>query len=101
MDEQFVVSVVLGINLVVKLNVVEVDEVTDCAVNSDIAVIDIVLIFEVGCLGAVGDDVSRDYLAKSLGKSYEPLLAFTFAHGIIIFPVNICAVQVVVKHELT
>ena len=56
MDEQLLVGVVAGVDLVVELNVVEVNELTDSLMNGDVAVVSVEFVLEVRSLRTVGDD---------------------------------------------
>jgi hypothetical protein len=57
----------------------------------------IVLLFKVGGLRSVGDNVVGDNLSEGNSEVYNPLLALPFLHCHVVFPVNVHSVKVVVK----
>ena len=57
MDEELVVGIVFGVNLVVELDHVEINETAYFLVDSDVASVLVVFVFEVGGLGGVAEDV--------------------------------------------
>jgi len=63
MDKKLIVSVVLGVSLVVELNEIEIDQITNFLVNCYISSIGIVSVFEIGSLRAVGNYFIRNDLS--------------------------------------
>ena len=61
---------------------------------------DVVLVFEVGCLWAVAEDVVRYDISDCFGEVDEPLFSCAFVHGLIVLPVYITSVEVVVQNKL-
>lgn len=75
LDEQLVVGVVLGVALVVELYEVEVNEVSNCLVDSDISSISVELLLEIGTLRGVDDNMIGDDFSEGLCEVNEPLLS--------------------------
>ena len=101
MDEKLIIGVIPRVDLVVELDVVEVDQTADGLMDSDVAMVSVVLVLEVGRLRAMSDNVVGDYLAQSLGKGDQPLLPLSLVHGSVVLPIHITSIQVVVRNELS
>ena len=101
MLDQFGVSVVLCVALVVKLNHVEIDQVSDSFVDSHVPSVGIVLALEVGSLGTVRDNVVGNGLPQSYREVDQPLLTLACLHGIVVLPVDVSSIEVIFKDEPT
>ena len=77
MDEELVVGIVLGVDLVVELDHVEINETAYLLVDSDVASVLVVFIFEVGGLGGVAEDVVGYLYPDCPCEFYDPVLSFS------------------------
>ena len=93
MDEKLIIGVIPRVDLVVELDVVEVDQTADGLMDSDVAMVGVVLVLEVGRLRAMSDNVVGDYLAQSLNKSNQLLLPLSLVHSSVVLPVHITSIQ--------
>lgn len=100
MEEELVVGVVSGVDLVEELNVVPVDQVADLLVHGDVTPVLVVVILEVRGLRGVREDVGRGDLLGGLRELNQPLLSKAFLHGRVVLPVDVAAVEVVLNNEL-
>ncbi len=101
MDKKLIVSVVLWVSLIVELNEIEIDQITDLFVNSYISSIWIVGVFEIGSLRAVSHYFIRNELSKCLCEFNDPFLTSTFFHRSIVLPVNISTIKIVFYHKVS
>lgn len=101
MLDELSVCIVLCISLVVELQHVEVDDISNCLVNSYVSTIRIVLALEIGGLRTMGDDVIRNNFPQSNCEVDQPLLSFSSFHSIVVFPINVSSIKVVLQNEVT
>ena len=100
MDEELVVGIVLGVDLVVELDHVEINETAYFLVDSDVASVLVVFIFEVGGLGGVAEDVVGYLCPDCPCEFYDPVLSLACVHGFVVLPVYVASIQIVVPDEL-
>ena len=100
-DEELFIGVVPRVDLVVKLNVVEVYQFADGLMHCDVAVVGVELVLEVGRLGAMSDHPVRNSLTQRLRERDQPLLTSSPVHSGVVLPVDIGPVEVLVDHELS
>lgn len=86
--------------MIVELDDVEVNEIANCLVDSDVGSIFVVLFFEVGALRAVGDDVVGDGSPEGFSEGDQPLLPGSCLHGRVVLPVNISSIKIVLENEV-
>ena len=98
---QLLIGVIFGIPLVVELDDVEVYQVSHCLVYSDVSSIFVVLLFEVGALRTVGDNMVRDGPPEGFSEGDQPLLPGSRLHGRVVLPVNISPIKIVLENEVS
>lgn len=102
MDEELLVSVVLRVNLVVKLQHVEIDLITDLFVNSVVSAVHVVRSLEIRSLRAMGKDhVWSNNSSNCLSERNQPSLAFSLVHCLVVLPINVSTVEVVCQNEIS
>ena len=95
MNEKFLISIIFGVNLVVELNHVKVDQISHLVMDCLVCSMSVVLVLEVRSLGSMCYDVIRKLLSQYFGESNKPSFSSSSLHGFIIFPVKICTIEVV------
>ena len=93
-------GVVLTVPLVVELDNVEVYQVPHCLVDCDIGSMFVELLFEVGSLRAMGDNMIRNHFSQSYCEVYKPLFPSACLHSSIVLPVYVSSVKIVSKYEI-
>ena len=87
--KQWFVTVIAVVALVIELDIVEIDEMSDLFVDSYICSIFISFRTKIRCLRSVAYDVRRENLSELDCKSYEPLFSCSSLHSGVVFPINI------------
>ena len=75
--------------LIVKLDIIEIDKMSDLLVDVDICSIFVPFCAKIRSLRSMSDYMIGNNLSEFLCERYQPLLACSVLHGVIIFPVNI------------
>jgi hypothetical protein len=78
--------------LIVELNIVEVDKITNLGMNSSIGTIWIALFAKIGSLWSMGNDVAGQHASQLFGKRYKPSLANTTIHSSTVLIINISSI---------
>lgn len=97
-NEQQFVGIVGGISLVVELNVVPVDQMSNLSFDGSISSIGVFwLSNEIGGLRGMSQKVVSlgKNVSDSLGAFNQPILTLTFIHGFIIFVIQINSIQII------
>ena len=58
------------------------------------------LLFEVGSLRAMGDNMIRNHFSQSYCEVYKPLFPSACLHSTIVLPVYVSSVKIVSKYEI-
>ena len=91
-DEELVVGVVFGVDLVVELDHIEIYQVAYFLVDCDVASVLVVFIFEVGGLGGVTEDVVGYLGPDCLCEFDDPVLSLACVHGFVVLPVDVSSI---------
>jgi hypothetical protein len=86
--------------LIVELNVVEIDKITNLGMNSGIGTIWIALLTKIRSLWSMSDDVPRQHASQLFGKRYKPSLAFAIIHSSVVLIINIGSIKMIVHHKI-
>lgn len=92
MDKEFLIRVVLGVDLIVELDHVKIDHVSHFLVYSDVTSILVVFVLEVGSLRSMTEEMIGDFRPDSFGELDDPFLSGSCIHGLVVFPVNIASI---------
>jgi len=102
MNEELGVVVVLCINLIVELSHIEVDEISNLLINSDVGSINVIIkSFEVWGLGCMSQDMIGDDFSHSLSKGNQPSFSHSSIHGCVVLPIHISSIEVVGQDEVS
>lgn len=90
--EKLLIGIVCVISLVIKLDIVKVNQITDLLIYVNVCAIFVSLRAEIWSLRGVSDDVIGYYGSEPLCKDNKPLLPRTLFHCCIILPINVYAI---------
>ena len=101
MDKELLEGVVLGVDLVVELDHVEVDHTAHLLIDRDVSSVFVVFVLEVGSLRSVSENMVRSNGSESFGEFYQPFFASACVHGFVVLPIDVSSVKIVSFDELS
>ena len=94
-EKNFLICTIVGGSLIIKLNIVKINETSNLFINSEISAFWIVLVFEKFSFRRVGDDMIWKQFSQFPSEFDQPFLSKTSAHLIVIFIINITSIQII------